>query len=60
MGQPDLYPFVLGPVVIGKLAFVHERVQRAGGRDPGPSADEDALRAMAASLRSQVAQPPVE
>ncbi len=24
MGQPDLYPFVLSPPVIGKLQFVHE------------------------------------
>ena len=23
MGQPDLYPFVLAPTVIGKLHFVH-------------------------------------
>jgi hypothetical protein len=23
MGQPDLYPFVLAPTVIGKLRFVH-------------------------------------
>jgi hypothetical protein len=24
MGQPDLYPFVLSPPVISKLAFLHE------------------------------------
>ena len=23
MGQPDLYPFVLPPTVVGKLRFVH-------------------------------------
>jgi hypothetical protein len=27
MGQPDLYPFVLPPPVICKLAFVHERIR---------------------------------
>jgi hypothetical protein len=26
MGVPDLYPFILGPKVIEKLAFVHRRV----------------------------------
>jgi hypothetical protein len=29
MGRPDLYPFVLAPAVVAKLAFVHE-VVRAG------------------------------
>jgi hypothetical protein len=29
MGQPDLYPFVLAPTVIRKLAFVHERIHAA-------------------------------
>ncbi|MEQ9608957.1 MAG: putative zinc-binding peptidase [Kiloniellaceae bacterium] len=28
MGQPDLYPFVLAPPVIGKLRFVHGLVHR--------------------------------
>jgi len=27
MGQPDLYPFVLTPAVIGKLGFVHDLVR---------------------------------
>jgi hypothetical protein len=30
MGQPDLYPFVLAPAVMGKLRFVHELVHRSG------------------------------
>jgi len=29
MGQPDLYPFVLSPTVIGKLGFVHRLVGTA-------------------------------
>jgi hypothetical protein len=29
MGQPDLYPFVLSPAVIGKLAFIHARIHAA-------------------------------
>jgi hypothetical protein len=29
MGQPDLYPFVLAPAVIGKLAFIHARIHAA-------------------------------
>jgi hypothetical protein len=28
MGQPDLYPFVLGPNVIAKLGFIHDLVHR--------------------------------
>ena len=28
MGQPDIYPFVLSPVVIGKLDFIHDLVHR--------------------------------
>jgi hypothetical protein len=30
MGQPDLYPFVLAPTVIGKLRFVHGLVGHGG------------------------------
>jgi hypothetical protein len=30
MGQPDLYPFVLAPAVIGKLRFVHGLLHRSG------------------------------
>ena len=26
MGQSDLYPFVLSPAVVGKLAFIHDRI----------------------------------
>ena len=39
MGQPDLYPFVLGPTVMGKLRFVHGLVfqDRAGGAAPNSS-----------------------
>jgi hypothetical protein len=30
MGQPDLYPFVLAPAVIGKLRFVHGLIHPSG------------------------------
>jgi hypothetical protein len=30
MGQPDLYPFVLSPPVISKLAFLHELIHVQG------------------------------
>ncbi len=30
MGKDDLYPFTLAPAVIGKLSYVHERVQDVG------------------------------
>jgi hypothetical protein len=44
MGQPDLYPFELSPMVIAKLAFVHALIH-------GADAMEDtALRAVIAGL----------
>jgi hypothetical protein len=36
MGHEDLYPFTLAPKVIGKLAFVHDRVRDAARRAPLP------------------------
>ena len=48
MGMPDLYPFVLSPPVIAKLAFVHDCIREQAGlateRDGG-------MRAMIAGLR---------
>jgi len=29
MGQPDLYPFVLAPLVISKMEFVHQAIRQA-------------------------------
>jgi hypothetical protein len=37
MGQPDLYPFVLSPAVIDKLAFIHELVREK--QSPAGTAD---------------------
>jgi hypothetical protein len=55
MGQPDLYPFVLTPPVIGKLAFIHERIRSAGGEaEQNPRA---VLDAVIRGLRSPVALP---
>jgi hypothetical protein len=34
MGQPDLYPFVLAPRTIGKLAFIHALVHREAQTKP--------------------------
>ena len=59
MGQPDLYPFVLSPTVIGKLAFIHERVYEATGRSAGAETHETMLAAIAAGLRSPVAAPTI-
>ena len=56
MGQPDLYPFVLPPPVIWKLAFVHERIHAADASQ-SPDAGRDALRAIIASLKRAVASP---
>ena len=58
MGQPDLYPFVLSPTVIGKLGFVHERIHAgAGGRIQDTALSDDVLKAVIASLRQRVAAP---
>lgn len=37
MGQPDLYPFVLAPTVMGKLRFIHGLVHRDGDGHPAPA-----------------------
>jgi hypothetical protein len=36
MGLHDLYPFVLSPPAIAKLAFVHERIRARAGRRTAP------------------------
>ena len=36
MGQPDLYPFVLAPTIMGKLRFVHGLARGMGGHGAGP------------------------
>jgi hypothetical protein len=53
MGLPDLYPFVLTPAVIVKLAFVHERIHRHMQTQTPVST----LRAIAAGLRRKVGLP---
>ena len=48
MGLHDLYPFVLSPPAIAKLAFVHERIRAQAGRRTEP---DSGLQAMIAGLR---------
>jgi hypothetical protein len=48
MGLHDLYPFVLSPPPIAKLAFVHERIRDQAGRRTAP---DSGLQAMIAGLR---------
>ncbi len=57
MGQPDLYPFVLPPAVIGKLAFIHERIHAASGRQPHADSHESVLKAVIGGLQSRIAAP---
>jgi hypothetical protein len=57
MGQADLYPFVLGPGVIVKLAFVHELIRACLGDKP---ARDSAVRAVIAGLKRGAAQPVVD
>jgi hypothetical protein len=50
MGLPDLYPFVLSPRIIIKLAFVHEQIHpKRAARD-----DNGAIRAVIAGLRRAI------
>jgi hypothetical protein len=55
MGQPDLYPFVLPPPVIWKLAFVHERIHATDAS--AVDSVRNALRAIVAGLKRSVASP---
>ena len=54
MGQPDLYPFLLGPTAIAKLTYVHDRIRAQRERLANPSS---ALRAMVAGLRQRIGSP---
>ena len=54
MGLPDLYPFLLGPTVIAKLAYVHDRIRAQRERVANPNG---ALRAMIAGLRQRIGSP---
>jgi hypothetical protein len=52
MGLHDLYPFVLSPPAMVKLAFVHERILAQAGQSAAP---ESGLHAMIAGLRQRAA-----
>jgi hypothetical protein len=56
MGIADLYPFVLAPPAIVKLAFVHERIKAAGGYR-ATEGERGALRAVIAGLKRAVGLP---
>ena len=55
MGLADLYPFVLGPAVIVKLSFIHDRIH-AYDLQRRPSA-HSGLRAIVASLKRRMSAP---
>jgi hypothetical protein len=57
MGQPDLYPFVLSPPAIIKLAFVHDLIRSARTGVPGRRAAGQDLKAVAAALKARVGAP---
>jgi hypothetical protein len=57
MGQPDLYPFVLAPAVIAKLAFIHERVHAWSGRRQGEVESHHVLKAVIGGLNSRIGAP---
>jgi hypothetical protein len=52
MGLHDLYPFVLSPPSIAKLAFVHESIRAQAGHSGSP---DSGLHAMIAGLRQRAA-----
>src|ERR1700676_3356443 len=56
MGLPDLYPFVLAPPVIVKLAFLH-RLMEARSRPRARETRTSTIRAIVASLRRPVGSP---
>jgi hypothetical protein len=49
MGLPDLYPFVLSPKIIVKLAFIHEQIHPKRAQD-----GNGAIRAVIAGLRRAI------
>jgi hypothetical protein len=49
MGVPDLYPFVLGPAVVGKLSFVHDCIREQAGK----SAPTGGMRSVVPGLRQR-------
>ena len=51
MGRPDLYPFVLAPPVVEKLAFIHDLVRSASAES---AADARGERAVAQALGEAV------
>jgi hypothetical protein len=56
MGIADLYPFVLAPTAIIKLAFIHDRIHAHRGRPPTDET-RGALRAVIAGLKRAVGVP---
>ena len=56
MGLSDLYPFVLAPPVIVKLAFLHRLIE-ARSRPPAGGTRTSAIRAIVASLKRPVGSP---
>jgi hypothetical protein len=54
MGLHDLYPFVLNPPTIAKLAFIHERIHAHAGRSTAP---DGGIRAMISGLRQRTGSP---
>ena len=51
MGMPDLYPFVLGPGVINKLTFIHDRIDAERRRAVAP---DSSMRAMISGLSQRI------
>ena len=58
MGQHDLYPFAVEPLIVGKLAFVHQRIAVAAGRQGGDASDVAHFKAIVAALRKAAANSP--
>ena len=58
MGQQDLYPFALEPLIVGKLAYVHQRIGAAAGRPSGDVSDLAHFRAIVAALRKANGETP--
>lgn len=58
MGQQDLYPFALEPLIVGKLAFVHHCIAAAVGRPSGDVSDIAHFKTIVAALRKAHVDPP--
>jgi hypothetical protein len=54
LGLPDLYPFVLAPAGLTKLAFIHDCFRSAPRRKPAASPEEQSRPSRMGGIASKI------